>query len=304
MNYLIQLSTLIVLGLCTPLYGQTEVEMTGKARMRQEMSMSSNEAKSAVINLAKVNAIESAFGTYIEQENISRIENDKSSFNTIGTVRVKGEWIKTIGEPQVSFKMIESNSADNPMPEIWWTCTIKGLVREMSAPDVSYDAFSLIEPEKKFESSKFRNGDSFYYYFKSPNNGFFALFLEFEGTVYRMLPYQEMNGEYLSALPIKADKEYIFFDPEKNYSYYPDFPDHLVDEMQMGTELEEEVDLLYVVFSQQPFGKPMLNESATGGSLTLPKSVSTSRFQGWLRDNKAFDGGFSYTKQQIIITKD
>lgn len=174
-------------------------------------NVSLEEGKRTAIERAKIQALADAFGTLVSQSNstIVKNENGKSSvdFLSIGGSNVKGEWIETIGDPKLDI-FYESNMLTIKV-------SIDGKAREIKNASIDIEAKLLRNgTEEKYESDEFRNGDDLYLYFKSPINGYLAVYLLDENTqqVYCLLPYKS-SGE--PAYKVIQDKPYIFFSCQK-----------------------------------------------------------------------------------------
>ncbi len=85
-----------------------------------------------------------------------------------------------------------------------------GKAREISRAEVAFSAKILRNgTEARYESNAFRDGDDFYLLFKSPVNGFLAVYLiDDKQTAYCLLPYP---GNASGKTPVEHAKEYIFF---------------------------------------------------------------------------------------------
>ena len=237
-------------------------------------NVSLEEGKRTALERAKIQALADAFGTLVSQNNstIIKNENGKSSvdFLSIGGSDVKGEWIETIGEPKFDI-FYESNMLTIKV-------TIVGKAREIKNANIDFEAKLLRNgTEEKFESDEFRNGDDLYLYFKSPINGYLAVYLLDENTqqVFCLLPYKS-SGE--PAYKIVHDKPYIFFSCQKA----EENPNE-VDEYTMTCEHSMEQNTIYIVFSPNMFAKAF----AEDGSIGLPRQLPLKEFQKWLGKCKA-----------------
>ena len=253
-------------------------------------NVSLEEGKRTALERAKIQAIAEAFGTLVSQNNstIIKNENGKSSvdFLSIGGSDVKGEWIETIGEPKFDI-FYESNMLTIKV-------TIVGKAREIKNANIDFEAKLLRNgTEEKFESDEFRNGDDLYLYFKSPINGYLAVYLLDENTqqVFCLLPYKS-SGE--PAYKIVHDKPYIFFSCQKA----EENPNE-VDEYTMTCEHSMEQNTIYIVFSPNMFAKAF----AEDGSIGLPRQLPLKEFQKWLGKCKAKDTNIQEKKKVITIEK-
>ena len=253
-------------------------------------NVSLEEGKRTAIERAKIQALADAFGALVSQNNstIVKNENGKSSVNflSIGGSDVKGEWIETIGEPKLDI-FYESNMLTIKV-------SIDGKAREIKNAAIDFEAKLLRNgTEEKYESDEFRNGDDLYLYFKSPINGYLAVYLLDENTqqVFCLLPYKS-SGE--PAYKIVHDKPYIFFSCQKA----EENPNE-VDEYTMTCEHSMEQNTIYIVFSPNMFAKAF----AEDGSIGLPRQLPLKEFQKWLGKCKAKDTNIQEKKKVITIEK-
>ena len=253
-------------------------------------NVSLEEGKRTALERGKIQALAEAFGTLVSQNNstIIKNENGKSSvdFLSIGGSDVKGEWIETIGEPKFDI-FYESNMLTIKV-------TIVGKAREIKNANIDFEAKLLRNgTEEKFESDEFRNGDDLYLYFKSPINGYLAVYLLDENTqqVFCLLPYKS-SGE--PAYKIVHDKPYIFFSCQKA----EENPNE-VDEYTMTCEHSMEQNTIYIVFSPNMFATAF----AEDGSIGLPRQLPLKEFQKWLGKCKAKDTNIQEKKKVITIEK-
>lgn len=254
-------------------------------------NISLEEGKRTALERAKIQAIADAFGTLVSQNNSSIVknENGKSSvdFLSIGGSDVKGEWIETIGEPMFDI-FYESNMLTIKV-------SIDGKAREIKNAAIDFEAKLLRNgTEEKYESNEFRNGDDLYLYFKSPINGYLAVYLLDENMqqVFWLLPYKS-SGE--PAYKIIHDKPYVFFSCQKA----EDNPSE-VDEYTMTCEHSMEQNTICIVFSPNMFAKAF----AEDGNAGLPRQLSLKEFQKWLGKCKANDTSIQEKKKVITINND
>lgn len=263
----------------------------GKYTYHVPDNVSLEEGKRTAIERAKIQALADAFGALVSQNNstIVKNENGKSSVNflSIGGSDVKGEWIETIGEPKLDI-FYESNMLTIKV-------SIDGKAREIKNASIDIEAKLLRNgTEEKYESDEFRNGDDLYLYFKSPINGYLAVYLLDENTqqVFCLLPYKS-SGE--PAYKIIHDKPYVFFSCQKA----EDNPSE-VDEYTMTCEHSMEQNTICIVFSPNMFAKAF----AEDGNAGLPRQLSLKEFQKWLGKCKANDTSIQEKKKVITINND
>ena len=254
-------------------------------------NVSLEEGKRTAIERAKIQALADAFGALVSQNNSTIVKNENGNssvdFLSIGGSDVKVEWIETIGEPKLDI-FYESNM-------LTIRVCIDGKAREIKNASIDFEAKLLRNgTEEKYESNEFRNGDDLYLYFKSPINGYLAVYLLDENTqqVFCLLPYKS-SGE--PAYKIIHDKPYVFFSCQKT----EDNPSE-VDEYTMTCEHSMEQNTIYIVFSPNMFAKAF----AEDGNAGLPRQLSLKEFQKWLGKCKVNDTSIQEKKKVITINND
>jgi hypothetical protein len=85
---LILLTALIFLIL--PGKAQRIRKAEGQAQVKVERNMTREETQKKAVELAKINAIENEFGTYVEQQATLTVESGVSDFYVVGSTKVKG----------------------------------------------------------------------------------------------------------------------------------------------------------------------------------------------------------------------
>ena len=293
----------LILGLAPQLtFSQKKFNTRGEAQVRVENNMSKEDARNKARELAKVNAIENVLGTFVEQETTIDVSEGETSFKIIANNKVKGEWIKTKDEDFKEDNRVIKGEFGNET-EIWITCKISGTVREIVKARLAFEAVALNCPQEMCRTTRYYDGEPFYLNFVTPSKGFLSIYVVDTENAYRLLPYQEMGNVYADAIPVKADMKYVFFSQKPGHDYFTDFPPSLVDELIMETSLDKEYMQLYVVFSRDPFSKPILNQSKKLEEGSLPKSLSITRFEEWIQNNRIYNSEFNYEILNLEIVK-
>lgn len=267
----------------------TEVEAEYTYVTSFEMSVA--EAKRIATERAKLQALADEFGTTISQTNSTHINSSNSSstldFLSIGSSEVKGEWLSDTKAPvyEVSF------TDDNLIVKV----SVWGKAREIVSASVDVSAMLLRNgKERKFESDDFRDGDDVYLSFRSPVDGYLAVYLVDESsTAYRLLPYSGAND---GAQSVKAGIDYLFFDSEMAAT---EQERNLIDELTITTSKNVEHNEVYILFSSRPFVKP--NDSSTDE--LIPRSLNAEDFQKWMAKNRTKDAGMVVVNKLIKIMK-
>ncbi len=294
---------LILLIFCTALAAYAQKKKLTNVEAKIEIRMEGNYSKAAIeqkaVQAAQIQALGQEFGYAIVQgintqtqsssgQNIMTTEQMSAISNTM----VKGEWVSdAAGFPKLRYALRDKENTQ----EIWLICEVKGKARAIEQAEIMFEtfAFGCQEPHK-CNSGQFIDGDSMYLYFKTPTRGFLSVFMVEQGLVYRLLPYAQMQDEYESCVAVEADKAYLLFSPEHR-KYFEGYP--LVDEY--GLNLPEGgqplANLIYVVFSKEPFAKPTLED--IGGIKTL----DLVDFQKWINRNRGLDKNFQVSTFGITV---
>ncbi len=287
-NLFISLLALSLLGMKA--YIDKTETVIGESQVKIEAHVSENEAKEQAIELAKINALINEFGQYIEQESEIALHSGKVDFVSYGQTKVKGEWVRTIGEPK--FKYSIRNEDDNPQK--WISCRIKGEVRK-AIPKVRLEVETLSCPQKNCRTSNFVSEENMYLYVKSPIDGYLSVYLDDGNTVYRLLPYRRMGSR--KAVPVKGDQEYILFSRD-----IPNF-DVLADQLELFTNKDREINTLIIVFAEHEYQKPLLFDEKSGkAGFITPKSLSKKAFESWLAENRSLFPDFLDLRRKISIS--
>lgn len=252
-------------------------------------NISLEEGKRTALHRAKIQALADAFGTIVSQSNttIVRNEDGKSStdFYSLGGSDVRGEWIETLGEPKYDVYYESGMLVIN--------VEVEGKAREIRDEGVAFDVKVLRNgTDPKFESDEFKDGDDLYLYFRSPIDGYLAVYLLDEVTqnVFCMLPYK---GSSASAYRIERDQPYVFFSVQAAKETSAE-----VDEYIMTCQHSVEYNTIYVVFSPNMFTKAF----TTDEDAELPRQLSLKNFQKWLGTSRTKDSNIQVIYKSLKIT--
>jgi hypothetical protein len=296
--------SLMLNGFLSPALAQDLIKAEGFARILVEDHMSKEDAREKAREQAIINAIESAFGAYVEKDADVDIEDGEVRFRIIGHTLVRGDWLKTISE-----KFEEENrkirGRKNRGEEVWISCKITGKIRRIDRPETALEFTPLNCPDPVCRTYDFMDGEPFYLSFRTPVDGYLSIFMTDESRrVYRLLPYQKMPEEYLNAVPVTADDSYLFFLNEEDYDYFSGFSYMMTDEIVMSTREKEEFLDLFVIFSTTDFKKPLLTrEEEVERNFVVPKSLGLEKFEEWIADNRINDPAFLYKRVTLTIKK-
>ena len=285
------------------LFSQQTVKTSGEAQVELTENRSRQDVKNEAKDLAVVNALERAFGSVIIQGNSTYISNvntgekteTNSVFNMIANTSVKGEVVEVINEKYEDvkgYKVIEGEKIE--VTEIKCEITIRA--RELTEPPIDFTTYPLACTNIKCRTTSFIENDTLFLYFMSPISGYLYVYLDDGKDSQCLLPYSNMPVEYESGMPVKADREYIFFSkkPEHNYFENKDFEE---DVYTLFSESKKDINRLFIIFSKTPLNKPKLVSNAKSGQLTkneldegytMPKALKSEKFQKWLNKNRSY----------------
>lgn len=275
---------------------------SGMAQFKLEEDMSKDDLKDKLRHHAIVNAIEREYGTYVTQESFVDVDDGNTSFRIFGKTTIRGEWLKTTDEV-FKEEMRKSKDGRRRKHELWMSLKIEGRVRELSQPEIEFNYFTTNCKKSVCKTGVFENGDPMYFHFNTPIDGYLSIYVVENGNAFRLLPYQNMPVKYKDAVPVTADKDYVFFSPYGSNDYFDGFSRHLVDELIMLTEEEEEYVSLYLVFSTEKFTKPSLSIDDIGPAdgYEPAKSLNPETFTNWLESNRINSVNFYYKQLKLKI---
>lgn len=269
------------------------VKVEGEILVRIENNESRDQAKERAEELAKLDAIQNAFGTYVEQITDIAVEEGKINYSILAGTKMKADWIRTT---DINFTFPEEQPGNTKDGIIWIKCSIKGEARAISSK-ANLDILALRCPQKECEADKFTSKQNLYLYFKAPVEGYLSVFIDEGEKVRRLLPYEGAGNQ--SSVKTFEDTPYIFFEKPKGAMASAD-----IDELELYTNKVSEFNTLYILFSEEPYVKPILEMSLTGAdNYIYPKSLTPASFHEWLSDCRAASPSFQDKKIKIKISK-
>ncbi len=231
---------------------QRILSVEGYSRIEQTEDMTGAMAKAKVIEQARFDAINTAFGSNITQNNITmmRTENDKTttSFYLMGESDLRGTWIRDKEKPRIKKHVVEN--------VIIWEAWVKGEARELIRPKVDFQWQLLANGiDERFQVEELHDGDAFYIRFRSPVSGYLMLFVaDDHEEVSCLLP---TDGEDYCGItanqwllfhhnPIMAEEHWLAILPKNKFVEY---------------------DQLYVIFSPNRLTPPSRNINTDNSDL-------------------------------------
>ncbi len=281
---------------------QDLIKARGSAQMVLEDNMSKEDLQEELRRLAKIDAIENQFGSIIEQESRVEINEGGTTFNIVGDRYLKGEWIETTRE-HFAEEYVKIKGKGKKDYELWMSCELTGIIREITQPEILFEWTTTNCPEKVCRTTDFISGEPMYLFFQSPVKGYLNVYSTEDEQTFRLLPYQNMSGNYSQHVPVSADVEYLFFSTDPHHNRLENFSHLNADELIMTTEDDEEYVYLYIVFSTKEFVKPTLDHSyaSSVNDYIVPRSLKISEFESWLVENRIRNQNFYYKKLRLKI---
>lgn len=242
------------------------------------------EAEIAAVKQAQLKMIADNFGTTVGSTTTITMSNGNIQDFTFGETEVNGEWIRTIGTPTIKRLCVDNHFLIK--------VALKGEIRETVSNPVNYQ-FKVLRngSDDRFESASFRQGDYLCLSFRTPEEGYLAVYLTDGETVQCLYPY---SGLPSSSMRMKADTDYVLFSKEKSGGLDP----NRVRMMRLGCRAEEEHNRIYVIFSTKQFSKAVDYENGE-----LPRQLSFRDFHSWLSGIRRRDVRMTVSPVDIVISK-
>lgn len=311
---------ILLLSICINSFAQDIkiVKTKGKAQVQWYPERESlTEAKDRALELAKINALENAFGTLVMQGNAVYVENRKTGekvetntvFKMIGNTAVKGEIIQVVKtdiketkrKEKVNRKKVEKTYID---------AVIVIEAKELADTKIAIENYPLNSVKMIRPVTRFYEGDDLFIYFRSPVNGYVTVFLDDRENAQCLLPYRTMPKGQEEAMPVVADKEYVFFSDKPEHNYFEDdfFAE---DTYELVASSEKDLNELYIIFSKKPLNKPLLKKGERGqlnvelekDSYELPRTIDSKTFKKWLVKIQQIRNDVQVEQQIISIEK-
>lgn len=284
---------LILFFSCTTFQAFPDDNVSAEYTYHASEQESPAEAKQTAVQRARIQALEDRYGRKLRSDNITDITNrdGKTSQNFIATSysEVNGEWLRDTKEPEFEI-LFEENTLVIKV-KVW------GKAREIKQNAVDVDVAILRNgTNRKFESEEFNDGDQFYVAFKSPINGYVAIYYIDKETqdAFCLLPY---SGDTEGQVSIAANREYIFFSPEMCPEQHKKA---LVDEILLPSGRNKKIDEIVIIFSHNSFFKALDNEYKSDEG-QLPRGLKTKEFNEWLSKCRSKDSDMITVRKHITI---
>ena len=245
------------------------------------------DARVRAVENARVEALKEAFGSMVSSDIVSEMITGSdgtahTELREITQETARGEWLGDNSEPQVNIRY------DSGIHSFVYDVTISGKARKITKSKTELEWKVLCEgTEDKDENDSFVSGEHICVSFKSPVSGYVAVYLMGDdGEVSCLLPYP---GDQTGAYAVRGGKRYVFFDKESDPSAY---------RYRLKTDRPVENNVVYVIFSQNPFTR-CVDEKADPGR---PNYLSVKAFEKWRAVSMQHDDRMNAEKRWVKIT--
>lgn len=194
---------------------------------------------------------------------------------------VKGEWLGDEQDPKVTVSV--GNNGD-----LCFSAEVKGRAREIkrAKTDLKWAVQRGDATGKKAETDRFDSGERFYVNFKSPADGYVAIYLiTGDDETACLLPYP---NDTRGRVQVIGGEEYTFFDKtvDPKAKYY-----------KLSTQLPVEANELVVLYSPNPFMKC----ADTSKDPLHPNVLKSKDFAKWLLKAQRADNELVVNRKRVRI---
>ena len=251
------------------------------------------QAEQTALQQAKQKALEAHFGLDVLGMSSSLSHNrvggqsaiSTQDFVSISETSVRGEWIETIKQT-----ILEKTFQNG-----FWHVKVylEGRARNHSVEKAAIQYALINDIDDTAPCDQFRNGDDLFLCFSSPVAGSLCVYLvDAEGMAYCLLPYQ---SNQFGCHTIKANCDYLLFSVQH---------DRQADEYTLNTQLSNEHNTVFIVFSPNQFTKAKDNQSGKNWQdEQLPRQLTYEELLKWLARNQTRDEQMIVRREIISIRK-
>jgi hypothetical protein len=263
------------------------VRLQREANVHGRYSLTIGENENITLKDARIRCMEMARAAAIKAEFGEMVTSDVLSSSTENyeneLAKAQGDWLGDSKAPVVSV-----NYANG---ELTFTAEVWGKAREIIQAKTDLDWKILRGTEGQTESSTFNDMERFRIQFRSPIDGYVAIYLIEEGDdTSCLLPYpHQTNGQF----QVKAGSNYTFFD--RNID--PQASPWRMAVADKGHEIEK--NQLVIIFSPNSFTKCNDTSSNPGNH----DKLSSRTFQSWLLRCQRADKDMVVNKKWVTIKK-
>lgn len=274
--------------ICFMLHAQHVVTASGSDIFVIPRDMTLSQAEHMAVEQVKLRIIADHFGTVVGSST-SMVMSDRDGISTVSSTmfsetEVRGEWVETIGEPRIERSVVNNEFVLN--------VSISGKIRELKTTPIDLEARILRNGHTdECESSTFYAGDYMTMSFRTPVDGYVAIYMTDGQSVQCLYPYR---GQPAESMRVKQDLRHVFFSKE-----VPGQTDPMaVRRCRLGCSQDNELNRIYLVFSPERFTKALENEGT--GSVG---EMSFEEFHRWLSMLRRHDELMNLRTYDIVIRR-
>lgn len=277
-----------------PLIGMAQkvLKISGEYIYHAPKTVSPVTAEQTAVERARLQALSDAFGTRIRDITTtvmkSTEEGSDVDLQKFVESEVKGEWLSDEKPPKVEFVGFDADM-------MVYKAKVWGLAREIVTSPVAIQVRILKNGiDARYESTDFTEGDEIALSFKTPVNGFVAVYMvDDQEKVYQLLPYRRDSRP---CFPVEGGSDYLFFSTKAP----AERGGNLADEYVLAVETDLAYHYVFTIFSPHDFMKA---EADDPGSVSQPAGLSMERFQKWLSACRIKDPQMVVDRQTVSIRK-
>lgn len=266
-------------------HSQQAIIVRGEYTYLVPENITTEEAKRIALERAITSCLANEFGTIVTANNstIMQTSNGKTDMHnySVGTTEVKGEWLGNIKEPTYSIDY------QNGMLTI--SVKVCGKARKILQYEADLSVKILCNgADERYERDVVYEGDRFYVSFLSSQKGYLSMYLiDEDANAMCLLPYE---ADTVGSYQVEANEKYVFFSVEHAKS------NDIVDELAISCSRDNEMNMLYVIYSPTKFSKPL--ELFDSNQI-----ISQLKLDEWLLKNRMHDANMQLIRKNIIIKK-
>lgn len=257
-------------------------------------NISLENAKEIAVERARIDALAAQFGRTVTQQTATVIRSEIEAFDarflSLGGSEVRGIWLEDTREPTIEPRFEQGTFVVR-------VSNVCGRARAITNVAIDVDARVLRNgTDAKHEDNNFRHGDDLFLSFRSPINGFLAVYLVDESlTAFRLLPYgNDTRGVGASII---GGQDHIFF--SRRHIECRDEA-AMVDEYQLYIEKPVEHAFVYIIFSPEEF---IVTNAARPNEPSLPRTLPFEEFRRWLAGNREHHDRMTIREKVLTIIK-
>ncbi len=243
-------------------------------------NMTLEQAKLVAVERAKIQAIADEFGTIVQDISTTAVSNSGGAsavdFLKVSSSDVRGEWIKTMGEPAYDIRYWQG--------QLVVKVNVKGKIREVEYLRPEFEVRLLRNcTDDNCEAEEFKDKDRLYMSFRAAEDGFMSAFVVVNDSVHCLLPSCD---DAATSVSIEGRKRHLFLDDADT-------------ETEIVCSAPMEINAFYTLFSPKEITSPLVEDevSASSGFDVL----SLERFNKWLAKLRSYDKRLQIVKKYITI---